>query len=576
MAHTKYRGFGISLVMFISVVTLTWLTLCTTPNRTRADNPTPTHHGLSQHGTPTDAPMVTPIVTTVTPGASTVARYGIFEQDFSHESAGIANPWEQVRINMTLTSPSGKQITTGGFYYGPNTWKTRFSPTETGDWTWQAELIDGAQTTRSRGSFSVTQSAWPGFVRMNPNNQFRWVFDNGAPYYPLGIGDCILDKNNSNSILDDWGFDGGFRDSSVPEYGWVTDIDTYLKAYSGAGVNLFRWSVDNCAFTLYKTIDPAGNVYLQREGIWGDELVQKLRQHGFRTYMVIFGFFPPFPENASDPNKMEAVKRAVKYAVDRYGAYVDFWELMNESPNPPIKINDAWYNQIGQYLRSIDPYKHPISTSWQRPDLAVIDITSPHWYQKESEFESDHVTVGQINQFKGAGKPIIFGEQGNSEQNWDERSGLRMRIRTWTAFFNEAVFIFWNSSFAKDMKGGVASNIYLGPDERAYLKVLQDFTRELESDTKPTPIIVSEPALVRGYALRSSRSYAAYLHAYTDHANPTSGIRVTVDSLVSGTATWINPSTGATLGTQPVFRGPQTLTVPSFTTDVTLKIVPSQ
>src|SRR5262249_117472 len=200
---------------------------------------TPTHHAAPQHGTPTEAPAVTPAISTVTPGATTIARYGIFEQDFSHDSAALTNPWEQVRVTMTLAAPSGKQITIGGFYYGLNTWKARFSPAEPGNWTWSTELTDGGQTTRSQGRFTVTDSACPGFVRINPANKFRWIFDNGAPYYPLGVGDCILDKNNSNSILDDWGFDGGFRDSSVPEYGWVTDIDTYLRAYGDAGVNLF-------------------------------------------------------------------------------------------------------------------------------------------------------------------------------------------------------------------------------------------------------------------------------------------------------------------------------------------------
>jgi Domain of unknown function (DUF5060) len=560
------------LLAVTTVVLVTSLSLGAFAIPVRADNPTPTHHAGAQHATPTAALPITPSVRTVTPGASTIPRFGIFEQTFTLSSAKYSNPWEQIQLTMTLTAPSGKQASVGGFYYDTDTWKARFSPAEIGKWTWKAELNDGTKTTPSQGSFTVVESDWPGFVRINPKNRFRWVFDNGTPYYPLGIGDCILDKNKDSNILNDWGFDGDFRTSAQPEYGWVTDLDTYLKAYSGSGINLFRWSVDNCAFSLYRTIDPSGNVYLQREGIWGDELVQKLRQYGVRVYMVIFGFLPPFPDGAGDANKMAAVKRAVKYAIDRYGAYVDFWELMNESPNPPIKIADDWYNQVGEYLRGIDPYKHPISTSWQRPDLAVIDITSPHWYQKENEFDSDHVTLAEINGFRHAGKPIIFGEQGNSDQNWDPKSGLRMRIRTWTAFFNEGVFIFWNSSFAKDMKGGYASNIYLGPEERGYLKVLQNFVQRLDADIARTDLKVSNPGLVRAYAVRSPKFYAAYLHAYTDHANPTSGITITIDTLAGGAATWINPATGATLGTQPVSQGRQTLTVPTFTTDVALII----
>ena len=152
-----------------------------------------------------------------------------------------------------------------------------------------------------------------------------------------------------------------------------------------------------------------------------------------------------------------------KFVVDRYGAYVDFWELVNEAT-----VSDEWYRQIAQYVRQIDPYQHPISTSWEKPNIAAIDISSPHWYQTESEFASDVETWQKFQAWKAAHKPVIVGEQGNQVQNWDDRSALRMRLRSWAAFFAEGVFIFWNSSGAKDYKNPGAANIYLGPEERGY------------------------------------------------------------------------------------------------------------
>ena len=493
-----------------------------------------------------------------------VPRYGIFEETFDWNSAGCHNPWQQVHVTITLTPPTKQRITVGGFYYGPNTWKARFAPDEIGKWSWQAVLTDGAQTARFAGTFQVVKSDWPGFVRQNPNNKFRWVFDDGSPFYPLGIGDCMQDLDKSGSPIDNWGLDGDFR-PPTPDEGRLVDIDTYWKAYSEAGVNLFRWSVDNCAFGLYRSIEPGGNVYLRDEGIAGDELVQKLRQYGARTYMVIFGFEPPFPQNTTR-EQFDAINHYVKYVVDRYGAYVDFWELMNEAT-----VSDDWYHEVASYLRSIDPYKHPISTSWEKPELDAIEINSPHWYQKENEFDSDEVTWQKFEQWKRAGKPVIVGEQGNSGQNFDERSGLRMRLRAWTTFFAEGALIFWNNSFAKDYKAG-AANIYLGPEERGYLKVLQDFTRGFDARAQITTLQVSNPNLVRGYALSSPTTYATYLHAYTDHANPTTGISVTLESPAAGTATWIEPATGRVLGSQAIAAGTQVLTVPPFTIDIALKI----
>jgi hypothetical protein len=190
-------------------------------------------------------------------------------------------------------------------------------------------------------------------VRRNPHNRYRWVFTDGTPYYPLGIGDCVRDEDRSGSPFDDFYVDTRKK-----------TIATYLRTHQQAGVNLFRWSVDNCAFGLYRSISPEGNVNLEREGKWGDELVRQLRSHGLRVYMSIFGFSPPFA-NAPTPSQLAAVKRYVKYVVDRYGAYVDFWELMNEA-----RASDSWYDEIGRYLRSIDVYHHPLATSFERPTSA--------------------------------------------------------------------------------------------------------------------------------------------------------------------------------------------------------------
>ena len=346
--------------------------------------------------------------------------------------------------------------------------------------------------------------------------------------------------------------------------GSFTDTDTYLSTYSRAGFNLFRWSIDSCSFRLWDRLDSSGNVYLEAEGKLGDDLVMKLREYGFRVYMVLFNR-PAFPMNASDPAKMDTIKRYVKYVVARYGAYVDFWELMNESD-----AEDEWYSIVATYLRSIDPYSHLISTSYPRPDLSVIDINSPHWYQTEDEFSSDRVTVERIQEAKASGqKPVIFGEQGNSGQNWDERSALRLRIHSWTALFNEAFFILWNSSFAKDYRAE-AANIYLGPQERGYIANLQTFAKSIDSDVRVASIIVRPPTAVKAYALSSSEVFAAYLHNHRDHKNPSRGTTVQIRIPHEGVAYWYSPETGTASPGFPVSAGFRTLQVPPFVTDIAL------
>ena len=511
-------------------------------------------------------------INTVSTQLPTIKRYGVFEETFPIDSSRYSNPWEDVDLTVTFITPSGRSVAIGGFYYQPNTWKVRVAPWEVGRWSWTAIARDRSRAILEQsGEFEVVESNEPGFVRRHSGNPFRLVFENGRLFPAIGLGDCILDSDHSGSPLDNWGLDGGFRETGQHEAGRGVDMDTYFSTYGSAGFNLFRWSVDNCSFKLWDEISPSGNRYLEREGQWGDELVAKLREHGFRVYMVIFGFEPPFAQDAQDPEKMDAVKRYVKYVVDRYGAYVDFWELMNEAT-----ADNAWYTIVANYLRSIDPYGHLISTSWEKPEHPAIEITSPHWYQKEGEYDSDTVTAHRIENWKGFNKPIIFGEQGNTGQNWDERSALRMRLRSWSAFFNEGVLIFWNTSGFRDYRNESAANLYLGPEERGYVRALQEFVRDLDPDVKRVSVNVSNPSRVRAYGLRSENAFTAYLHNFTDHNNPTTDITLTVDSPSSGEVIWYSPTTGQVIQIASVSVGMQTLRVPPFVVDIALKVRGSQ
>src|SRR5207244_1039278 len=127
--------------------------------------------------------------------------------------------------------------------------------------------------------------------------------------------------------------------------------------------------------------------------------------------------------------------------------------------------------------------------------------------------------------------------------------------------------IFWNTSFSKDYRSPGASNIYLGPEERGYLRVLQDFTRGFDKRARIAPVVLSSTGTLRGYALSGPRQYAAYLHAFRDHQSPTTGASLTIDIARPGSATWISPASGRVLGRIVLGRpGTWTLRVPSFVT----------
>ena len=550
------------------------------PTPTPAHGPTATdpHSG---HPTRTLAPTLDhPPHPTPTPSHPSEVPVGtVYERSLAFPAADVGNPWSDARLTASLRAPSGAETTIGGFYFGGDEWRLRFAPGEAGRWTWTAELAEAGRAVRAAGAdatlatwsgeFSAVPSGERGFLRIGPAEPARLVFGDGDAFPALGIGDCVLDSDGSGTPHDNnWGLDGDFRPQGHDGPGArSTDLGTYARAYGqdGAGFNLFRWSVDNCSFKLWETIRPAGNRYLEREGRWGDELVAEMRANGVLIYMAIFGFQPPYAEGGTEP-QMAAVRDYVDYVVARYGAQVDVWELMNEA-----NASDAWITAVAGYLREADPYDHPISTSWERPDHPAIELVSPHWYEREDELASDSRTAEQVRTRLRPGKPVIFGEQGNSVQNWDERSAIRMRLRSWSAFFNGGALVFWNSSYAKDNKGG-AANLYIGPEERGFVRVLQAFAGAVGPAAAPfAPTARATGGAVRAYGLREPGATYAYLVHADDHERAVLAT-VDVDLDAPGHATWTDPATGQAVGHEFLPPGLSRLTSPPFGIDLALEV----
>jgi hypothetical protein len=146
-----------------------------------------------------------------------------------------------------------------------------------------------------------------------------------------------------------------------------------------------------------------------------------------------------------------------------------------------------------------------------------------------------------------------------------------MRLRAWTAFFAEAALVFWNTSGTKDYTSD-AGNVYIGPEERGYIRVLASYVRGFDPRARVVSATVAGGAGLRAYALRGPREYGLYVVDGASHDRPVSGAKVTVDPARPGRAAWIDPATGRRLATSTVPAGRQTLTAPPFTSDLALKI----
>lgn len=550
---------------------------------------------------------------TVTENSDTIPPYEVFELTFQHERE-YADPFFDVAIGVAFTSPSGEGFQVGGFHYGSSEgveirsepgpgerrniqyihrkrdlWKARLAPGELGEWRYEYSFANTeGKAASGEGTFQCVQAPYenPGFLRIDPNNPYRWVFDDGTPYYPIGLQDCWGDGAATGSALSGCSMEGPFRTDGLdkrpklPEGAMFVrgpghnpqNADVYFRRFSQCGFNLYRFSQQNCSFVQYRDLDH----YLVQEGIMTDELVQYARRYGMRFMYGIFGYQKVFSEEPDNADGLEEVKRFVKYTVDRWGAYVDIWEFLNEQ-----KADDRWYGIMVPYLRSIDPYDHPITTSWEKPHLAGIEVNAPHWYSGVDEgLNSDLQTANKARDWKLHAKPVIVGEQGNWTPRdkpkppehggvWDPDSALRMRIRNWTAFFTEIAFVFWNTSYARD---GHFMNIWLGPREREYVRSMQSFCDALGPGLRMVDVDLSQPDAVRAYAVASSERAGIYLHHYTDHSTPVTGLDVTLDIPQAATAFWYSPEDASILRADLVEAGRRSLLAPDFSIDLALLV----
>jgi len=523
-----------------------------------AETPSPVTSVQPGHGAvPTAA--ISSAVKSATATATTANRRYVFELNVTYPTDQLANPWEDVTVSAAFTAPSGATTRVSGFYFDRGTYKVRFAPTEPGVYRYVATISGPTAIAPVSGSFEAPESVKQGFVRVSTSNPTRLVFDDGTFFDALGLNDC-------------WGADPARPNRIDPKNyiasGDAVDVDTYFATYAAAGFNLLRLDSSNCWLPVGARLSKDGNTYSIVNGMLVDQLLQSATEHGFRVMFRTFND-PPYPDAADHPDEQKVLDSYFDYLIARYGAYVDIWELTNETD--PSNLPDSWLRYAAGYLHAHDPYHHLVTNSNPRDgDWTYLDLRSPHSYLQSTVANADLDGAGEVSRFARGDRPVVFGEAGNWDCNWDPTSATRLRLRLWSTFFAGGALVFWNSSAYKTYCHTGSANQYLGPEERGYTRVFADVTRDLDPRAQAVKIEPSSSG-VRGYGLRSPTMFLAYFHHFSSDT-PTISTSFAADVPVQGTASWIDPATGQTIATRPVEPGRQTLTTPPFAVDLALRI----
>ena len=74
-----------------------------------------------------------------------IPQWAVFEEAFESDRAR-GNPPAEAGVTVTFTAPSGRERRVDAFWDGGRTWRMRFCPDETGEWSWRSECSDASDS----------------------------------------------------------------------------------------------------------------------------------------------------------------------------------------------------------------------------------------------------------------------------------------------------------------------------------------------------------------------------------------------------------------------------------------------
>jgi len=531
--------------------------------------------------------------------------YGKIEGIFQSSST-YSNPYDPdiVYIDAIITRPDQTKDTIPAFYYIRSNltngqwvndsanayWMIRFTSNQEGLHVVKLHLTDEAGGYVSdEHQVYVAPSNNKGFVYIDPDNQQYYRHSTGEHYLPIGnnvgwslTSDKISEYHQHISAL---GNNGG----NMLRYWTVTFASQSLEARNG--------------YSYYKGI---GN-YSQQAAALLDSIFEHCASHDIQIMLTMWqhgilsenvnpnwdlnpyntangGFLEKPADFFGNERAKKLTRNLIRNYVARWGysTHLFAWEFFNEvdltgrhGSNPPSWVDDVdnWHEEMGAYIRSIDPYNHIRTTSvsgWMDHPLvaALGDNSQLDLYQFHSY--GHDVTGAILDKYRvfktKTDLPIMCGEFGKNElaESIDE-----FRNACWVGYFRHLPNLHWHWIRALE------ENFY------AHFAPMADYFRDVDlvAEGNPTsfqvqPISDKPTVAAEGMKTDAGNHYFyVYSRSFADGIDNT---RLRLNNMPFGyyQITWHDPVTGKVSApdTIVVIRQEVDLHVPVFSKDLAAKL----
>ncbi|MFC2089599.1 DUF5060 domain-containing protein, partial [Bacteroidota bacterium] len=540
----------------------------------------------------TYTPGKTPEIIARGSNASTIKKYEKFELYLDLNNVGIENPYDpdDIDVYAIFTSPSGREIRINGFYddyEDSDQWKVRFSPNETGEYSYRLYVDDaGGSGTSKPGSFTAIESEHKGWIKPSEVNPHYFVYDNGGTYYGVGVYSPwrnTMEKfetyaEHKANLFAIWDITyGGFVNGTgliEEELGRYNQlklgrIDSMLTIFEQTGIKLMYaiWPHD-----------------LFSETVWAAQW----RQNPYSQLIDVDDVY-------SDSLVWEYQKKKYRYLIARFAhsRSMGIWELINEMNGTDGWAHGRhqecydWVEKCDRYFEENDPYNHPVTASfsggfteyreelYHRNDIPNIHMYPaqgwPLKYQNDSLRSAMHNYAWASRRFwDNFEKPSIFGESGAGLAYFninDPRYHTSYHNQIWASLTNglAATPVWWDYPV-------------LTAEDWDQLKILAEFVEGIDLANKPFKPMEVECASADVYVMGSGEEAFGWGRAImSDNISKTS---IQLSGMIDGSfdVEWYDPWTGEILGSSRVKSkgGKLLLKVPDITVasgpDVSMKI----
>lgn len=387
---------------------------------------------------------------------STVERWGIFEATFEGPASG--NPFVDVKVEAAFTS-GATRMTIRGFYDGSGSYKVRFSPPATGDWSYTTSSNAAALQGHS-GKFTVVSNS-PDQHGPAQADGHSLRFADKTPYFSVGSTSYQwasmpreMQENTLKTLKQGQGNGQVFnkqRMTIFPKwyvYNHQNPVDAGAAYEIIPGSDASNESKWNCFGPQCPALSGSFDLTRFNVSFWQnfEHLLWQMREMGVIADIILFhpydgghwGFDCMGGRNQTEYNTTND-KFYLRYVGARLSAFSNvWWSMANEwdcwnshsckgkgvsRDNGPSPV----WNELFQELVAADPYRR------------MTGIHNGRYLYNHSQPWITHVSLQgresetpQLRAFYG--KPVIWDEvqyEGDIKDSWGRLSGEEMADRFW-------------------------------------------------------------------------------------------------------------------------------------------------